>query len=413
MRKMNCLYIFLALIFSSNIIYYKAVGQEKQSATEKIQSILDQSGIDMVEKWYDGLKVDDKKKYSFDEEELIKQGNTLRSFGNVYEAIQILKITVDLFPNSSTAWQYLGYAHIRFLEKDSAIVCYQKALELNSQNWEAREQLQLIENLLDEAGKETRAMMKFKPGENTGKKGQYFGQKPPGLKPELFAPGIVSVYGSNENTVTFSPDGKEIYFGKEAGIWVSKLIEDGWTAPENTGFPGYEMWISPKTFKMYYSGLYEPGIWVMERLGSEWSKPKRLVENGMFSTLTLDETLYTTVFKQGAFIGKYRKIDGKYSEPEIFGPEINNPKSFNAHPNVAADESFVIFDTDYTEESGLHISFHRTDGSWSKAKYLGKEFSGNCSTLSPDGKYLFFMKNRDIYWVSAKIIEKFRPDDLK
>ena len=40
----------------------------------------------------------------------------------------------------------------------------------------------------------------------------YFGQKPPGLTPELFAPGLVSVNGRFESTISFSPDLKELYF---------------------------------------------------------------------------------------------------------------------------------------------------------------------------------------------------------
>jgi hypothetical protein len=32
------------------------------------------------------------------------------------------------------------------------------------------------------------------------------------------------------------------------------------------------------------------------------------------------------------------------------------------------------------------------------------------ATLSPDQKYLFFGNRGDIYWVSAKIIEDWRPN---
>jgi hypothetical protein len=319
---------------------------------------------------------------------------------------------VELFSKSSDLWQSLGYSKVRMLNKDGAVLCYQKVLKFDPKNWRAKEQLQLIDAQLNKAKHETRAKMRYEPGTNTGLKGPYLGQEFPGLKPVLFAPGIVSVYGSNENTVTLTPDGKELYFGKEAGIWVCKLTGEGWTAPENTGFKGYEMWISPITKKMYYSG-WEPGIWVMERISDEWGKPARLVENGMFSTLTHDETLYTTVFKKGANIGRYIKKGGGYTEPEIFGPEVNKPDSFDAHPNVAPDGSFIIYDSNRTEGKGLYITFLKKNGSWSQAKYLGKEFSGSCSTLSPDGKYLFFEKNHDIYWVDAKIIEQLKPDALK
>jgi len=42
--------------------------------------------------------------------------------------------------------------------------------------------------------------------------GPYFGQKPPGLIPEIFAPGIISISGRHEMGVSFSPDLDEMYF---------------------------------------------------------------------------------------------------------------------------------------------------------------------------------------------------------
>ena len=41
-------------------------------------------------------------------------------------------------------------------------------------------------------------------------KGPYLGQKPPGMKPEIFAPGIISK-GYSEYAITFTPNGKELY----------------------------------------------------------------------------------------------------------------------------------------------------------------------------------------------------------
>jgi hypothetical protein len=41
---------------------------------------------------------------------------------------------------------------------------------------------------------------------------QYFGQKPPGMGPEIFAPNIISGNYNLHGFPTFSPDGKEIYW---------------------------------------------------------------------------------------------------------------------------------------------------------------------------------------------------------
>ncbi|HUU04349.1 MAG TPA: hypothetical protein VMZ49_00590 [Patescibacteria group bacterium] len=42
--------------------------------------------------------------------------------------------------------------------------------------------------------------------------GPYLGQKPPGMTPELFAPGIISLAGFVDFKGSFSPDGNEYYF---------------------------------------------------------------------------------------------------------------------------------------------------------------------------------------------------------
>ena len=65
----------------------------------------------------------------------------------------------------------------------------------------------------------------------------YFGQKPPGMRAEIFAPGIVSVNGRYEYGVSFSPDLDEIYFtgkrkGESESVYFSKLIDKKWTAPK-------------------------------------------------------------------------------------------------------------------------------------------------------------------------------------
>ena len=47
--------------------------------------------------------------------------------------------------------------------------------------------------------------------------GAYLGQKPPGITPQVFAPGIVSTETYNETGCTFSIEGKEFYFTRSGG----------------------------------------------------------------------------------------------------------------------------------------------------------------------------------------------------
>lgn len=58
----------------------------------------------------------------------------------------------------------------------------------------------------------------------------------------------------------------------------------------------------------------------------------------------------------------------------------------------------------------LYISSRRKDGTWTEAKNLGIAFNRNgydfCPMASPDGKYFFFTRKGDIYWVSMEVIKK-------
>ncbi len=382
--------------------------QTHPTAAARFRALADKDGFETALAWLAGLGAEQKSHLTFDEKEFLALGKELKSSGRVEEAIRFLGVATELFLQSSDVWEALGTCQLRALRKADATASFEKALQVNPKSRSARGQLQAIDRLLEMTRDETRVKAVFTPGGPTRLTGPYLGQPPPGRTPVLFAAGIVSVYGSDENTLTVTPDGREIYFGKEAAIWVCRLTGTGWTAPQRTEIPGYEMWISPHTGTMYYTG-YEPGIWAMERRAQGWGSPRRLVAKGMFSTLTSDETLYTTVFDERgkANVGRYMKQNGAYATAETFGAEINSPNSFDAHPNVSPDGRFLVFDSDRPEGIGLYIARRRADGSWGRARYLGQALAGgSLSTFSPDGRYLFFMRHRDIYWVSAAVLDE-------
>jgi len=63
--------------------------------------------------------------------------------------------------------------------------------------------------------------------------GPYLGQKPPGMTPEIFAPGIVSSEHQEHSSLAFSPDGNYLFFTKytegshEDFYWVdAKVIKE-------------------------------------------------------------------------------------------------------------------------------------------------------------------------------------------
>ncbi len=275
----------------------------------------------------------------------------------------------------------------------------------------------------------------------------YLGQKPSGLSPEVFAPGIVSTPEFLEIGCTWSPNGKEFYFVRQTqtgGLMLCSRWEDGkWTDPEVPEVfkkhPGFEPFISVDGKKFYYTRFALPpeiakntekysdlqkqenmlNIWAVNKKGLDFSEPEFCVQ-GMFCSIAKNGNLYTTI-NTGEKPGIYRYVynNGKYSEKEFLGGGVNSPV-MGAHPCIAPDESFLVFDSkrkDDPEDTDLYVCFKQKDGSWSEAYWLGDKINTKwndiCPSLSPDGKYLFYMSKADIYWVSTKIIKKLNPDYLK
>jgi Tol biopolymer transport system component len=91
---------------------------------------------------------------------------------------------------------------------------------------------------------------------------------------------------------------------------------------------------------------------------------------------------------------------------------IQPPWGEPAHPCIALDGSYIIFDAD--SGSYLYISFKDAEGNWSEPIDLtehGLDRKAGGAYISPDGKYLFFALNKDIWWVDIKVIEDLRPTE--
>jgi len=140
--------------------------------------------------------------------------------------------------------------------------------------------------------------------------GPYLGQKPPGMTPEVFAPGIISTDECLEAGCAFTPDLKEFYFvrGKsmkhKPAIMVCREEKDVWTSPEVAPFSGvyfdFEPHITPDGTKMFLmrfdrsDNSVQRGLWIMERVGDGWGEPK-FHGPGMYATATKDGTIYSRI----------------------------------------------------------------------------------------------------------------------
>ena len=259
--------------------------------------------------------------------------------------------------------------------------------------------------------------------------GPYLGQKLPGLTPKVFAPGIVSTKGW-EYGVVFAPNMKEIYFIREVDVETSPKQE--FVVFESKNNKWHERVISPRvgtpTFSpdgkfMYMGRSYK------ERTDSGWSESKRLgpefedirimrVTASAKGTYVLDEAENNSVLRYS------RLVDGIRQAPKPLPKEINTGK-YNAHPFIAPDESYLIWDGQRdspVRNADIFISFRQNDGSWGEAIKMGDtintEASEFAAQVTPDGKYLFFNRNMgphnsdvntDTFWVDAQVIEDLRP----
>jgi hypothetical protein len=276
--------------------------------------------------------------------------------------------------------------------------------------------------------------------------GPYFGQEPPGDKPQLFAPGILSTTEANiHSTVSFTPDGRELYFSRligkpyRIGVLCMKEVDGRWGQEKivPTLEKAFSPHLSPDGQRLFCA---TDKILVLERTPDGWSLPIDLGSTINFqkrqdgASVTTDGTLYyTAMFGENDGIYYSNFEDRNYTPPRKFDIQYEG-KLPSGYPFVAPDESYLVFSSMMPGGYGmqdLYICFRQVDGTWTKPINMGSrintENSESFPTVSPDGKYFFFNSNRksevrnsvpehfygNIYWIDAYIIEQLKPDDLK
>lgn len=94
---------------------------------------------------YNELKTSDPGKYNFKESQLNMLGYQLLQIGKNKDAIEILKLNIEQFPNSSNVYDSMGEACMIDGNKELAILNYKKSLELNPNNTNAVEMLEKLQ----------------------------------------------------------------------------------------------------------------------------------------------------------------------------------------------------------------------------------------------------------------------------
>lgn len=277
--------------------------------------------------------------------------------------------------------------------------------------------------------------------------GPHLGQLPPGKRPVLFAPRIVSTERAQLNAV-FSPDGREFYFTQRrpGGSSIMEMRMEGsrWTRPAPVSFSSrhadVDHFMTRDGRRMYFCSnrSLEPGgeprpdadIWVSTRSGEGWGEPRHLgptvnsERDDYYPTLADDGSLYLSSRREGG-VGEsdiYRApvVGGEFRAPVNLGSAINTRFS-EFDPFVSPDQSYLIFASERPGGHGssdLYISFRAPDGSWTRARNMGPDVNSDSSDftpmLTPDGKFLFLTSDRggasDLYWIDAQIIEELKRE---
>ncbi len=123
------------------------------SAASTIEQAIEDHGIETAIKTFNRIKKE--KKYIFDENEFNILGYKLMSAGKIGEAVEVFKMNVQLFPESTNVHDSLGEGYLLYGEKHSAIVYYKKALQLNPENWRADMNLKRMSGFIKDALSET------------------------------------------------------------------------------------------------------------------------------------------------------------------------------------------------------------------------------------------------------------------
>ena len=254
--------------------------------------------------------------------------------------------------------------------------------------------------------------------------GEYLGQAPPGSTPELFAKDIIP--DDLHSAPIFSPDGSVVYYKPlgNNGIMTMKKKNEKWTSPvplfvndelDNSDDPC----LNPSGDMLFFSSYNkeENREYIYYCLRKEAGNCTPEMPAGELNSLDLhwqisvanNGNIYSS---SNGNIYRSRFEKGIYSKPVKLGPNINSDYS-ECTPYVSADESMLIFSRANDGKPDLFVSFRDDAGNWKEAIALGPEINTEhhemCPSLSPDGKYLFFLSSRgglfSAYWVDAKVLD--------
>ena len=261
----------------------------------------------------------------------------------------------------------------------------------------------------------------------------YLGQPVPGLTPARFSYGALAPDSSKPRVPVFSRDGELLIFnmGDPSQVYISERSDSGWTPPSRAPFSNeganWEPFLLPDDRTLLFVSTRPPGkapyqgrIWRTRRLESGGWEPPSLAYNtveseGLWFPTARD--LSSTYFS-GSLAGSIGdsdlwRADLTREPPAIInlGAPLNSA-GIEWDPYPSADGRYLLFASGRAGGYGrvdLYVAFRNADSTWSQPVNLGPSINTSrnevAAVISPDGKYLFFIREPDeLYWVSSEVI---------
>ncbi len=248
------------------------------------------------------------------------------------------------------------------------------------------------------------------------------------ILPVPFAPGVISTRSAGENSLTFSPDGREVVFFTYEDDWTdqvptrSEWSDGAWreAEPIDFGIRAYNGALSEDGQRLVFcqrdDALDAPRVFVAERCGDGgWGEPVDLTERGGFTgsyfRLLSGGTLY--FHRNGDLFRAELRGDRVIGETAL-GPPINTEESVEFGAWVDSRERVLLFTRSVggdAEASGLFVSIRREAGSWGRPVRLPIPY-GWSACVSPDSEDLVYTVGEDIFRVPLPLLAEWIPLDL-
>lgn len=128
----------------TKVLYGKPFDAPKKSIAKALYKSLKQNGVTAIASTYNRLKESSPTEYQFSERHLNNFGYQLLQQKKLNAAIEVMKLNVIEYPESANTHDSLGEAYLTNNQKKLALASYEKSLELDPKNANAKE---LIEQL--------------------------------------------------------------------------------------------------------------------------------------------------------------------------------------------------------------------------------------------------------------------------